>query len=468
MDATVGENVSLLCELVNSSGTIVTMIEWRKQEKGQQPESLLLVHVPNVETHKTRTNISVELKKQKKKLTGSILQLPNVSVWDSGKYICTLSTFPNGAIRSVTHLLVKDHVHPLDIKLYATVMNLDYGLKEGEKVTIFCNSTPPADTYTLSHSKNEISVMRSRDGMFTLLNVTRHHSGLYVCQPSNQSSGLLFKNHNITINLTVHFMDDLRCNSMAIQADTGQNATLSCVSKASSSLRYTWSKDNVTVSNFSLLHLSGLSEKQAGIYTVTATMDAPPQLQRRAVVIVTVHTHVVPTWHEADKTYVTEDKSDPPQSSISSTFTQWGMTPSPRTPQSSPENGTTTYFTSNSTTQPSNETTPGWDLNATLTLRSGLLSTTAPWLDGTSTVLGTPLNVNVAHHSGTKRSLLATLLSFLVLAAVMTGLYTRYRIQRSLDLPPPFKPPPPPVKYTSVRDQMTLLTVSPMMDIRKI
>nr|XP_023656222.1 cell surface glycoprotein MUC18-like [Paramormyrops kingsleyae] len=474
VNAMVGENVSLPCEIVNSSGTMVTMLEWKKQEVGQQAESRLLVHAPTAQTHMHRANISVKLKKRQEKLTGSILQLYNVSVWDSGNYICTLSTFPNGAIRSVTHLLVKDHVHPLDIKLYATVMNLDYGLKEGDQVTIFCNSTPPADTYTLSHSLKNTSVMWSQDGIFTLANVTRHHSGLYVCQPSSQSSGLLFKNHNITINLTVHFMDDLRCNSRAIQADTGQNATLSCVSDASSSLRYTWTKDNVTVSNFSLLQLSGVSENQAGIYTVTATMVAPPQLQKRAVVTVTVHSHVGPTWHEADKTYVTEDKSDPPQSSISSTmpgstFTQWGMTPSPRTPQSAPENGTTTYFTGNSTTQPANETTPWSDLNATLTLGFGLLSTASPTLDGTATNLATSPKVNVTHLSGTsKRTGLATLFSFLVLAAVVTGLYTRYRIQRRLDLPPPFKPPPPPVKYTSVRDQMTLLTVSPMMDIRKI
>lgn len=62
---------------------------------------------------------------------------------------CTAPIFKNRSLED----------NKLDIKLSATVMNLDYGLKEGDQVTIFCNSTPPANTYTLSHSQVKTSTL---------------------------------------------------------------------------------------------------------------------------------------------------------------------------------------------------------------------------------------------------------------------------------------------------------------------
>ncbi|XP_031428188.1 T-cell surface protein tactile-like isoform X2 [Clupea harengus] len=68
------------------------------------------------------------------------------------------------------------------------------------------------------------------------------------------------------------------------------------------------------------------------------------------------------------------------------------------------------------------------------------------------------LSPKVTTASGERYYPVFIILPFLSVLIIIGLLYRRYLIQKRMDLPPPFKPPPPPVKYTSVRTQEILMT----------
>ncbi|XP_061105668.1 T-cell surface antigen CD2-like [Conger conger] len=67
------------------------------------------------------------------------------------------------------------------VQLSATVMPRNQGVKEGGAVTILCNSTPPADQYSLWNPRRQ-SLSAEADGEFRLQKVTKEDEGLYTCQ----------------------------------------------------------------------------------------------------------------------------------------------------------------------------------------------------------------------------------------------------------------------------------------------
>ncbi|XP_061105275.1 uncharacterized protein LOC133133206 isoform X1 [Conger conger] len=67
------------------------------------------------------------------------------------------------------------------VQLSATVMPRNQGVKEGGAVTILCNSTPPADQYSLWNPRGQ-SLSAEADGEFRLQKVTKEDEGLYTCQ----------------------------------------------------------------------------------------------------------------------------------------------------------------------------------------------------------------------------------------------------------------------------------------------
>ncbi|XP_067113624.1 T-cell surface protein tactile-like isoform X1 [Osmerus mordax] len=60
---------------------------------------------------------------------------------------------------------------------------------------------------------------------------------------------------------------------------------------------------------------------------------------------------------------------------------------------------------------------------------------------------------------GPQRYAVLVILPIIALVILLGILYRRYQVQKMMDLPPPFKPPPPPLKYSSVRSEI------PMTDI---
>lgn len=101
MEALAGQDVALPCAVENNDPVHVSMIEWSKNRNENKKLALYSamfgekIFSPNVTF--TVNN----------KTMASHLRLHGVTKWDSGIYICSLSTFPLGSIRRETELKVR-------------------------------------------------------------------------------------------------------------------------------------------------------------------------------------------------------------------------------------------------------------------------------------------------------------------------------------------------------------------------
>ncbi|KAJ8402292.1 hypothetical protein AAFF_G00371570 [Aldrovandia affinis] len=130
------------------------------------------------------------------KLRGSVLQLLDLKVQDSGDYTCELTTFPLGIMKTDIHLWVTD------VQLSARVTWPNGGVREGDNVTILCYSSPPADKYLLWSPKSESLFLESAGGEFRLKKVSKDDGGLYTCRPQ-WTLGPPFDGGNVTVELHV-------------------------------------------------------------------------------------------------------------------------------------------------------------------------------------------------------------------------------------------------------------------------
>ncbi|KAG7484376.1 hypothetical protein MATL_G00048940 [Megalops atlanticus] len=160
INTTAGQNISLPC-IIDTDGKSISQIHWKKITAGDKEHSIVIFN-PLFPLTKNWDNISLDIMGHGQKLRGSVLQLQEVDNWASGQYMCELTTFPDGTVKTVTNLLV------IDVKLSASVTWLNQGAGGEVKAMILCNSTPSADNYSLWPSKNKSSVLRNKTGLFLL------------------------------------------------------------------------------------------------------------------------------------------------------------------------------------------------------------------------------------------------------------------------------------------------------------
>lgn len=99
MEAAVGMHITLPCTLKDRTDLKIVSIEWSKNGNEK-----LAVYSPRFGRHLFWHNVTLQIENN----SGSYLHLHGVSKWDGGIYICDLTTFPLGAIRSETELKIKD------------------------------------------------------------------------------------------------------------------------------------------------------------------------------------------------------------------------------------------------------------------------------------------------------------------------------------------------------------------------
>lgn len=99
MEAEVGQDVTIPCIVQNGTGINIVGIEWKKNEYTK-----LAVYSQRHGTYLHWPNVTVQIEKNS---MGSYLHLFGVTKWDSGVYICDLTAFPQGAIRTETELKIK-------------------------------------------------------------------------------------------------------------------------------------------------------------------------------------------------------------------------------------------------------------------------------------------------------------------------------------------------------------------------
>ncbi|XP_044079244.1 T-cell surface protein tactile [Siniperca chuatsi] len=410
IEAVVGQNVTLPCTVKNSTNIQIVSIEW---SKSKNENTKLAVYSQVHGLHQFWPNVTIQIENRS---MGSYLHLSRVAKWDSGIYTCDLTTFPLGSIRRDTELRIKD----VDVEIMCDVGST-VEVHAGENVTIHCRAFPNAE-YRWTMNRKLVSEKESLE----LWWVTDAHAGVYALTV-NTGNKSLHKEFIVTV-LT-----------------------------ATTSLR----TDPVTVSPQS----SGTEEGLIGSTDISLTTSPTTGLS-------TVNTNV--TWTMSTGTDVTDD---PNLSNVTVTageritsftnYTHISITSSPAT-------HTDPYHLNNSSDQEINKT---HSLNTSTFSDQSVASNLSTTLSyGSKVFRSTQEMGNVSMRSITENSdnpgaagnttdienkdtdgarshlwLVLIIAPLLVLIAVAGILCRRKIIKQRMDLPPPFKPPPPPIKYTAAR-----------------
>ncbi|KAM9456124.1 uncharacterized protein Hap1MRO34_019627 [Clarias gariepinus] len=493
--ATVGQNISLPCIMPEKHPKII-QVQWHMEGKhGQQK---LVTFNPTFPTY-YYANVTLQLVPETNSTNtdkrGSILHLQNVTEEDSGEYVCDIASFPDGSIKSSTKVQITVP------KVSMTVMPTNRPIIEGDTVNITCVSNPPPAKYILSSSLNQLG-MESQDGMFIIQNITRHIRDL-ICQPVWSSSNQPLQSLSENVQLTVEFLDDIRCNSEdQIQVESGTNLTINCEAKSSMSMHFVWKKDSITVSSGASLNLSSVSLDDSGNYTLTVHTGIQNRLHKQKDFTLTVikrtyidHLSSTTTMETTPQISSTTLTTSNPMVTTSDPIVTTPTSPPPHT--SSATNAITTEggthistsapSTGNTTMVQANVTSPYMDVNSsatTFTVTSSEVRTlseecctsipgstsreinythpdtstvilTAAFTNRTTVGISSVLTTEIIRNDvNTSKSHVAFVIIPVLLLLLLIGfLYRQYHIQKRLDMPPPFKPPPPPVKYTSARNQ---------------
>ncbi|XP_059912036.1 T-cell surface protein tactile [Gadus macrocephalus] len=390
-----GQNISLPCIFNDTFDIKISQIEWRKK-----PSLKLVVHHVTNGPHYFRNDVWLQTEMgDNDTLQGSYLQLFNTQVNDSGTYVCELITYPYGSMSRETRLEVKD-------------------------AEVTCDKDSTLEVYV------------------------------------------------------------------------GDNVTVQCEVRLYPTALYKWFKNETVVSENSSLEVVLMDESQAGVYTLTVS-TGHKTLQRSFNVTVltptespsTELTTILSQNTNHSSTGVVYVPTTGPVEASSTLETRQNVSSSVPATQATTENTYTTAESRNEsfTVRPissSSATTLGLETRRGSTERAGIVteervpgdvdhqhtassttttveietdtpdSLTRTTANLSSSRLTTEETVVIVKTSGSRSSYgwLAIVLC-LVLCVVFTVLYRRHIVQKRLDRPPPFKPPPPPLKYTSLKPQ---------------
>ncbi|XP_055792815.1 putative per-hexamer repeat protein 5 [Salvelinus fontinalis] len=391
-----GEDITLPCLLEEKEGRkpVISQVEWRK--KGEIEDHKLVVYNPRFGETLIWPNVTLDVlwdkdknkDTDKDKLMGTSLVLKGVEARDSGRYICDITTYPNGSIRKVTRLKV-----------------------EGPA------TTSPAVTVTPSNNVTESTVTGTNvtESTGTGTNVTESTgTGTNVTESTVTGTNVTestVTGTSVTSDLTEPGEMTTPTANFSVKPDT---LTSSTVQEVNTSITITTSVTQLINSN---THRSVNTEAGPKGSEVNSSTDSPIR---------------VPSMAQSGSTYPPKVQSDQP--------TPWSV-------QSDGGQGNGSEADTSSgggqggpvspTLYPEKSTLAGEKEDHTL--RTSTAS------HGDNVVMET------GPSSGQRYVVVWVLFPVLALLLVVGFLYRRYIIQKRMDLPPPFKPPPPPVKYSSLR-----------------
>ncbi|XP_073335890.1 uncharacterized protein [Pagrus major] len=425
MEAVVGQAVALPCTINTSLNLKIVNIEW---SKNLHEITKLAVYSQGHGEHLFWPNVSIQIDN---KTLGSHLYLRGVSKWDSGVYTCEMATFPLGSIRRETQLEVKD----AEIKCDA---NSTIEVHAGENVTIHCTALLNAQ-YRWTKNKKLVSENESLE----LSWVTDAHRGAYILTV-NTGNKSLQKEFTITVlTATTSFVTDRETQSAPsnvteeglIDSTHSSPTTSPTPGLSTADTNVTWSMGtdatDVTPNPSNVTTTPGEHINDTHI-SVTST----PATHTDTYHFNTSTDQEVNATHASNSTFSDQSVASNPSTTPSYGSTEFRSTQETRN-ESMPH---TVHAPFNSSASPEESSTLG-----SITENSNKSDAT-PRL----TVGSTP---NTEDTDGARSHLLLLLIivPVLVLIAVAGFIYRKQMIQQRMDLPPSFKPPPPPVKYTAAR-----------------
>ncbi|CAJ1063904.1 T-cell surface protein tactile [Xyrichtys novacula] len=400
IEALVGQNVSLPCYVKNPK-LLITSIEWVKMLN----ESVkLAVYAPGAGVHPFWSNVTILTEGES---MGS-LQLRGVSKWDSGVYVCALTTYPLGSFKRETELKIKDVETMCNVNSTVTV-------HAGGNVSIHCSLFPDGQ-YSWTKNKELVSVNESLE----LWQVTKAHTGVYTLTVN-------------TGNTSVH-----------------KDFFITVLTETTST-----SRDLITLPPQSNGTETSLSQTTDGNLSMSMT-TVPPTINTTFTWTTSDSTlnyshtsHVTTT-----STYQEHSTSTPDPNHFNSTTHQQlnqthGLNTSTFHNQSAASNLSTTLSYGSTMFTPTQETRN--ESGESVTKKEGYPGPTPTQSNRDKTVN------EVAGTDGSRSRLVLVIVIILLLSLIVVAgvLYRRSIMKQRMDLPPPFKPPPPPVKYTSARQRET-------------
>ncbi|XP_006800133.1 T-cell surface protein tactile [Neolamprologus brichardi] len=406
MEAVVGQNVSLPCTLKSATDNKIVSIEWRKEN------TKLGLYSQFYGIYLFWQNITIQIEKNGTDVLGSHLKLSDVKKSDEGIYDCDMATFPAGSRQVKTQLIIKD-----DIKITCDV-NGTVEVHNGENVTIRCTSFPNAE-YTWT--KND--ELLSETGSLELWWVTDANAGVYTLTV-NTGSKSVRKEFVVTVLTTTTSLKTV--SPQGLTESAGISLTTSPTPELSTHT------DRTTF----------IATNARNTTNVTITAD-------EHITSFTNSTHISVTASPTTHSHTQDLLNTTVQRTTESGYPSTMLTSTQESASDETRNETEVH-----TEQP-----------------EGISSATPEEYSTTGNIFKSPDRPSSEDKYGENENkdtapihllLVVIIVPVLVLIAVAGFLFRRQVIKTRLDSPPSFKPPPPPVKYTAIRQSKTLTESFPI------
>ncbi|CAN9501879.1 unnamed protein product [Ophioblennius macclurei] len=164
--AVVGQNITLNCSIKTHTGLEIIAMEWRNKN-----DEKLVVHTFKNGAYYHQQDLSLKVEDDNENhMVFFNLHLSKLKKKDSGTYVCDISTFPFGSIRTEIDLTVEDEI-TIECNVQKTVE-----VYNGENVTIDCKASIPNAQYRWDKNKNAVSDNES----LQLWMVTDANAGIYT------------------------------------------------------------------------------------------------------------------------------------------------------------------------------------------------------------------------------------------------------------------------------------------------
>lgn len=404
MEAVVGQSVTLPCSLKNKSDVKFVSVEWRRKT-GKDLDTKLAVYSPVFGQYRFTQNLSLKIETDDAD-KGFNLYIPLVKKYDSGLYICDITTFPLGSLRSETELKVKD-VDNIVCDVEGTV-EVHYG----ENVIIRCQFLP-----NIHYEWTKDNVLVSKKENLELLQVTNVHAGVYTLSVNTGTKNLQ-KEFNIIVRTVTTSPTDLTTASP--QSNVTREGLIDSADSSSTTSEPTGPRANDT----GVTRAANTSTDVTDVFSNSKNVTATTGDYRTTFI---------------NDTHINVTSSPDPYNLPNSTLSVDG-----------PVFSTTQEMSSDDTSNESTPYTAGPDGGFSVTpdelnTVGNLTETFQNPLKKTEPNSGIQVEDNARSHL-----LAVIIIPVLVLIAVVGFLYRRHIVKQRMDLPPPFKPPPPPVKYVAV------------------
>ncbi|XP_046401323.1 protein amalgam-like isoform X2 [Ischnura elegans] len=248
-----GAKVMLPCNVSNSDPNVVVM--WLK---GGQPLF--------------SDFIRMTFNKRYERLSDNTLQIKDVTVQDSGEYICELST-PD-----------KLHVnHALHVFAAPKIVNVLPGpnkiIKKGETLTLKCEVEGyPEPEITWSKKGKHLPTGEETKvaTSITFVSVDRHHNGTYECIAENTLGRA-----KTTIDIRVQYSPEIKIEKELVNTAEGHTSEITCTVHAEPKAKVFWYKEGILlhpserimetrIGSRHTLKINDIRAEDFGVYTCTA------------------------------------------------------------------------------------------------------------------------------------------------------------------------------------------------------